>query len=63
MKNSNYTIFRVDAIERYSSGRQAPVFPRLVSPPAFMYLWGVLALLITGGLILLLPAIGSFLGG
>jgi hypothetical protein len=50
MKDSNYTIFRVAAIQRYSRGRQAPVFPRLVSPPIFMCLWVVLALLLTGGL-------------
>ena len=50
MKDSHHTIFRADAIQRYSRGRQAPVFPHLVSPPAFMCLWVVLALLLAGGL-------------
>ena len=50
MKDSHHTIFRPDALQRYSSGRQAPVFPRLVSPPVFMCLWVVLALLLAGGI-------------
>ena len=50
MKDSNHSIFRADAVQRYARGRQAPVFPHLVSPPAFMCLWVVLALLLAGGL-------------
>jgi hypothetical protein len=50
MKQSNYRIFRADAIQRYSSARQAPVFPRLVSPPAFACLWITVALFLTAGL-------------
>jgi len=50
MKDSNHMIFRVDAIQRYSSSRQAPVFPRLISPPIFVCLWAVLALLLSSGL-------------
>lgn len=52
-KESAHTpsIFRAAAVRRYMQGREESVFPRLVSPRTFAYLWILLGLLVGSGLV------------
>lgn len=43
-------IFRKEAIEKYSQGRDKNVLPQFVLPPVFVFLWCLLALFISAGI-------------
>jgi hypothetical protein len=46
--NGSYSrIFRANAIRSYIAGREETVFPRFVSPRVFIYLWILMALLLS----------------
>src|SRR3989442_241556 len=42
-------IFRKEAMEKYSQGRDKNVLPQFVLPPVFVFLWCLLALFISAG--------------
>ena len=42
-------IFRKEAIEKYSQGRDKNVLPQFVLPPVFVFLWCLLALFVSAG--------------
>src|ERR1051325_11135511 len=48
MLEMNRSIFRAEALQRHLRARQNSVYPRLVRPPIFLFLWIVLFLLIGG---------------
>ena len=48
-KNTKHPIYRAEAIRRYMQSREEPVFPRLVSPRTFAYLWVLLGLIVISG--------------
>ncbi len=43
------SIFRERAIEKYMRRREIHVILRMVSPPMFLFLWGLLLLAVCGG--------------
>lgn len=45
------SIFRPAAVRRYVQSREESVFPRLISPRTFIYLWILLGLLVASGLV------------
>lgn len=47
---SKGAIFRKEAIEKYSQGRDKNVLPQFVLPPVFVFLWCLLALFISAGI-------------
>jgi hypothetical protein len=62
-KKSTGSIFRPAAIQHYMQSREEPVFPRLVSPRVFAYLWVLLALLVTGGLVAWFARVPTYASG
>jgi hypothetical protein len=46
MQEANRSIFRVDALQRYTHHREAAVLPRQISPCTFRCLWLLLGLLV-----------------
>lgn len=44
----NRSVFREEALRRYSQARVEQVLPRLASPPVFQCLWAVAAMLVAG---------------
>ena len=55
MEKSNLSIFRPEAVRRYAEGRRLRIEPRYGSPWAAAGLWLLLALLLAGAALLLLP--------
>jgi hypothetical protein len=51
MKDANRSIFRADAVRRYTQSREESVLPRFVSPGTFTYLWILLGLLGVSGFV------------
>jgi hypothetical protein len=51
MKDANRSIFRADAVRRYTQSREESVLPRFVSPRTFSYLWILLGLLGVSGFV------------
>lgn len=49
MASLDKSIFRERAIEKYMRRREIHVILRLVSPPMFLFLWGLLLLAVCGG--------------
>lgn len=47
---SKGAIFRKEAIEKYSQGRDKNVLPQFVLPPVFVFLWCLLALFVSAGI-------------
>jgi hypothetical protein len=47
---SKGAIFRKEAVEKYSQGRDKNVLPQFVLPPVFVFLWCLLALFISAGM-------------
>jgi hypothetical protein len=45
------TIFRADALQRYMQGRERSVLPQFVSPRTFLCLWILLGLLVAAGFV------------
>ena len=50
MAVSKRNIFRGKALQHYAASRQKEVLPRLISPPVFVFLWLLLALLLVASL-------------
>jgi len=50
MAVSKRNIFRGKALQHYAASRQKEVLPRLISPPVFVFLWLLLALLLFASL-------------
>jgi hypothetical protein len=50
MAVSKRNIFRGKAMQHYAASRQKEVLPRLISPPVFVFLWLLLALLLFASL-------------
>jgi hypothetical protein len=48
-KNSNRSIFRADALRRYTQRQEQPVLPQFGSPYTLAYLWVLLALVLGSG--------------
>ncbi len=46
---SKGAIFRKEAVEKYSQGRDKNVLPQFVLPPVFVFLWCLLALFVSAG--------------
>lgn len=44
-------IFRKEAMERYARGQNKNVLPQFIMPPVFIFLWCLLALFISSGII------------
>ena len=63
MAVSKRSIFRGKALEQYAASRQKDVLPRLVSPPVFVFLWILLALLIVGGIVAWLTRVPTYVVG
>ena len=55
------SIFRAEAVRRYATSQGKAVFPRLVSPRTFLYLWLSLGTLILAGGLLAWSAREQFL--
>ena len=51
MPGSKPSIFRAEALRCYVERTEKPVFPRLVSPRMFFFMWILLALVLGGGLL------------
>lgn len=51
MAVSKRTIFRGKALQYYAASRQKEILPRLISPPVFVFLWLLLALLLVASLL------------
>lgn len=50
MTNERTAIFRSEALRRYMSRHDKAVFPKLIAPRTFLYLWIIISLLFIGGL-------------
>jgi hypothetical protein len=50
MTNQRIAIFRSEALKRYMSRHEKAVFPKLIRPRTFLYLWLIVGLLFIGGL-------------
>lgn len=50
MVNQRAAIFRSEALRRYMSRHEKTVFPKLIAPRTFIYLWLIVGLLFIGGL-------------
>jgi hypothetical protein len=45
------SIFQAEALRRYAQSRERSVLPHLISPRVFVRLWLLVAVLLTGGVI------------
>ena len=50
MVNQKANIFRSQALQRYMNRHEKTVFPKLIAPRTFIYLWLIVGLLFIGGL-------------
>ena len=50
MMNQRTAIFRSEALRRYMSRHEKTVFPKLIAPRTFLYLWLIVGLLFLGAL-------------
>jgi hypothetical protein len=50
MVNQKANIFRSQALQRYMNRHEKTVFPKLIAPSTFIYLWLIVGLLSIGGL-------------
>ena len=50
MLNEKVNIFRSQALERYMNRHEKTIFPKLIAPRTFVYLWLIVGLLSIGGL-------------
>ena len=57
------SIFRDQAIKRYIEKRDKDVLPHLVAPPVFLFLWILLGLLLTMGVLAWLAQVPTYLAG
>jgi hypothetical protein len=62
MGESQHAIFRARALQHRQYKYKKDVLPHLVSPPVFLFLWILLGLLLIV-MVLLLPGLGSLIGG
>lgn len=60
---SKGAIFRKEAIEKYSQGRDKNVLPQFVLPPVFVFLWCLLALFVSAGITAWLGQIPIYTSG
>jgi hypothetical protein len=63
MTRAARSIFRDEAIQSYIERREKEVLPHLVAPPIFLFLWILLALLLTAGLLTWLAQVPTYLEG
>ena len=57
------SIFRDQAIKSYIERREKDILPHLVAPPVFLFLWILLGLLLTAGLLAWLAQVPIYLAG
>jgi len=57
MLNKKVSIFRSEALKRYMSRNEKTIFPKIIAPRTFLYLWLILALLLVAALCALLADI------
>jgi len=57
MAHSKVSIFRVKALQRYLTRRDETVFPKLVPPRVFFFLWIMFSLLIIGCVLVVLAEV------
>jgi hypothetical protein len=50
MVNQRTAIYRSEALRRYMTRHEKSVFPKLIAPRTFLYLWLIVGLLFIGGL-------------
>jgi len=46
MRTGQWSVFRYEAVRRYAQAQSKAVFPRVIRPRAFLYMWIALALLL-----------------
>jgi len=63
MTASKRTIFRHKALQQYEQSRNKTVLPRYVSPPVFVFLWVLLALLVISGVAAWLGQVPTYVAG
>lgn len=63
MTKAPRSIFREQALKSYIERREKDVLPQLVTPPVFLFLWILLGLLITAGLLAWLAQVPTYLEG
>ena len=63
MTKAPRSIFRDQAIKSYIERREKDVLPQLVAPPVFLFLWILLGLLMTAGLLAWLAQVPIYLEG
>lgn len=63
MTKAPRSIFRDQAIKSYIGRREKDVLPQLVAPPSFLFLWILLGLLMTAGLLAWLAQVPIYMEG
>jgi hypothetical protein len=61
--NSNRSIFRADALRRYTQRQEQPVLPQFGSPYTLAYLWVLLALVLGSGSLAWFVKLGAYISG
>jgi len=57
------SIYRDKAIQKYIEKREKDILPHLVAPPVFLFLWILLGLLLTGGILAWFAQVPTYLAG
>lgn len=63
MQGVRNSIFRQKALNAYLENRQKVILPRLATPRMFAYLWGMLGLLLLGGMLLAMARVPVYVQG
>jgi hypothetical protein len=63
MTKAARSIFRDEAIKSYIERREKGILPQLVAPPVFLFLWILLGLLLTAGLLAWLAQVPTYVEG
>jgi hypothetical protein len=61
MAVSKRNIFRGKALQHYAASREKEVLPRLISPPVFVFLWLLLALLLVASIAAWLTRVPTYI--